>query len=530
MSLFSKAKADMKYLKMDSRILSDIGKKKKRRAISTLVGLILCLIFAITILLVLAKVLPLNLIPQNYLYIGIIVIVLLWLYSFISQLSRFKWPGKVIAVVLSIVLIAVFMFSSKFSSTLNKISGGITHQQDVMDVVVLKTDTAENLGDLTKSPFAYHSSSDEQLSQNAIKIIEDKYKTDIFTTSYSSWEQLFEKLQDGTDVRAIIIKDSIYTTLIKDSYKEFFDNTKVIDKIAIKTKLKVSANTKKVTQEPFVLYISGNDEQGEIKSTGRSDVNIFMVVNPKTKQVLLVSTPRDSYVTISNADGVTGKDKLTHAGLAGIEYSQEALSKLYNEKIDYYMKINFTGIINLVNAMGGITVYSDIAFRNGYDAAPIRYKFEKGPNECDGLKALAFCRERQAFDDGDFQRGRNQMLVLDAMIKKLTSPSIIADYSKVLDAATGLIYTNMPANEITSLIKLQFSNGSGWNIQSYSTEGEPSTANAQVYGLKGVSVVKLNPKSVELAENMIDMTLQGKIFNVDEYVKQNSTIDTTEDE
>ncbi len=520
MSLFSKAKSDLKYLRINSAILSDTGKKKKRRAQSIVLGMIISLIFAATILLALARIIPLDIIPNRYLYIGIISIAVIWIICFFTQFSNKKLPGKIVAGALSVVLIFVFLFTSKFAGTLSKISGGSLEQKNVMDVVVLKSDNATSINDTLKYPYAYNSSTDSALTKQTIDRINSDYKSEIYSSTYSTWTDAFTALEDGKDVKAVIIKDSIYESVIKESYSDYYNDTKVVGQITITTTSQPSASDKKVTQEPFVLYISGNDEQGEIKSAGRSDVNIFMVVNPKTRQVLLISTPRDSYITISNEDGYTGKDKLTHAGLAGVEYSELALSTLYDEKIDYYMKINFTGVVKLVDAMGGVTVDSDVAFTNGRDAAPISYNFNVGPNQCDGAKALAFCRERQAFAEGDFQRGRNQMALIRAMINKITSPAILANYAEIMDATTGVVYTNMPTSSLTSLVKSQFSGGGEWNIQTYSAEGTDSTATGQVYGIKGMSVVKLYDYSVKLGRDLTDKIINGDVFNVDEYVEE----------
>lgn len=520
MSLFSKAKADLKYLRMNSNILSDIGKRKKRRARSMVIGFVISFIFAVTILLALARLIPLDIIPNKYLYGGIAILAGVWLFCFLTQFAEKKLLGKIIAGALSVALIFVFLFTSKVAGTLGKISGGALEQKNVMDVVVLKKDKANTIDDTLKYPYAYNSTADTSLVKQAVEMINKDHNVMIYTSTYTSWTDTYNALEENNSVKAVIVKDSLYESLIKESYPDFYENTKVVGQITITTTVQSSVNDKKVAHDPFVLYISGNDEQGEIKSGGRSDVNIFMVVNPKTRQVLLISTPRDSYITISNEDGYKGKDKLTHAGLAGVEYSELALSTLYDEKIDYYMKINFTGVVNLVDAMGGVTVDSDVEFTNGRDAAPISYDFKVGPNECDGAKALAFCRERQAFEDGDFQRGRNQMAMIRAMIKKATSPSILANYAEVLDATTGVVYTDMPTSSLAALIKAQFSGGNDWNIQTYSAEGIDGTATGQVYGIKNMSVVRLYDHSVKIGRELTDKIIAGEVFNVNEYVEQ----------
>jgi LCP family protein required for cell wall assembly len=285
--------------------------------------------------------------------------------------------------------------------------------------------------------------------------------------------------------------------------------------------VKLSISDKKVNEEPIIIYLSGNDDYGEITSTGRSDVNILAVMNPKTRQMLLVSTPRDYYMKISNGNGVTGLDKLTHAGNAGVEYSVKALESLYGISIDYYVKLNFTGCVNIVNALDGITVNSSVEFTNGSDAAPESYHFTVGPNECDGEKTLAFVRERHVFADGDFQRGKDQEAAVKAILDKATTPAILANYSSVLNATSSMFLTNMPSNTITSLIKGQIADSTSWNVQQYSVGGTTDTKNGQVYGLSGMSVVIPDNNSVNTAVKLIDKITNGDVFQVDDYINAN---------
>ncbi|MDU3489830.1 MAG: LCP family protein, partial [Clostridiales bacterium] len=281
------------------------------------IGFVISFIFAVTILLALARLIPLDIIPNKYLYGGIAILAGVWLFCFLTQFAEKKLLGKIIAGALSVALIFVFLFTSKVAGTLGKISGGALEQKNVMDVVVLKKDKANTIDDTLKYPYAYNSTADTSLVKQAVEMINKDHNAMIYTSTYTSWTDTYNALEENNSVKAVIVKDSLYESLIKESYPDFYENTKVVGQITITTTVQSSVNDKKVAHDPFVLYISGNDEQGEIKSGGRSDVNIFMVVNPKTRQVLLISTPRDSYITISNEDGYKGKDKLTHAGLAG---------------------------------------------------------------------------------------------------------------------------------------------------------------------------------------------------------------------
>ena len=178
--------------------------------------------------------------------------------------------------------------------------------------------------------------------------------------------------------------------------------------------LLTGAEANKITKEPFVIYLSGVDTRGELTEKARSDVNILAVVNPQTKQVALINTPRDYYVDLA---GTNSKDKLTHAGLYGVETSMATLGNLYGVSVDHYIRINFAGFINIVDALGGVDVYSDQAFTSV--GSPGYYDpttFAEGWNHLDGKSALAFARERHAFASGDIQRGINQMKVIDAML------------------------------------------------------------------------------------------------------------------
>lgn len=524
MSIFSQAKSDMSFVKIDPKKLSKKGLKKRRRGQSTIAGIIISIIMAVCIIMFLFRMLPLRLIPDLYAIIAVVVLAALWVYCFISQFSRHKLIGKIIAIFLSVVSIYGFAFSSKIADSFGSIAGGTYVKKDTIDVVVLKRDKAENIKDTLKYTYSYNESSDVELTKKAIGMINEENGTVVDTTKFDNWDSLLEALYDNTDTQALLVKDSIYQSVIKDSYSSYYNETKVVAQYTISTEITASASDIDVSKNPFVVYISGNDEQGDIKSTGRSDVNILLVANPKTREILLVSTPRDSYITIEDADGDRGYDKLTHAGLAGIEYSEKALSELYGVPIDFYMKLNFTGVVNVVDALGGITVNSDVEFTNGTDAAPIQYHFEKGLNEMDGAKTLAFCRERHNFADGDFQRGRNQMAALNGIINKVTSPGILTNYSGVLDAFSSMVYTNMPVTSLTSLIRSQLSGGEQWHIQSYAIEGEPAVRNCQVYGLKNVSVDIIDENTVGIASELMNKVITGEKVNVDEYVKaQTST-------
>ena len=269
------------------------------------------------------------------------------------------------------------------------------------------------------------------------------------------------------------------------------------------------AEANKITKEPFVIYLSGVDTRGELTENARSDVNILAVVNPVTKRVALINTPRDYYVDLAGTDS---KDKLTHAGLYGVETSMATLGNLYGINVDHYIRINFSGFINIVDALGGVDVYSDQAFTSV--GSPGYYDpttFVEGWNHLDGKSALAFARERHAFASGDIQRGINQMKVIDAMLNKIKSPALLMGFSKIMDAASDCFVTDFSQEQISALVRMQLSDFAEWDIQSYTVTGSGSTS-TKCYSAKGqkLYVMKPDDASVSKAREMIASVLGGE--------------------
>ena len=227
-----------------------------------------------------------------------------------------------------------------------------------------------------------------------------------------------------------------------------------------------------VAQKAFHVYVSGIDVFGELTTQSRSDVNLVATVNPNTHKILLTTTPRDYYVTIPGVSGKQ-KDKLTHAGVYGVETSVATLEHLYGIDIPFYLRVNFTSVIEIVDALGGIDVESKIAFTTGKDSGVVM-DIQEGVNHLNGKEALAFVRERKAFIDGDNQRGKNQQALMTALIRKAFSPMIIFQMSNVIDAIVGNAETNMTENQIKSLIRIQLEELKGWDIESVAASGDDS--------------------------------------------------------
>ena len=273
--------------------------------------------------------------------------------------------------------------------------------------------------------------------------------------------------------------------------------------------LLTGAEANKITKEPFVIYLSGVDTRGELTENARSDVNILAAVNPVTKRVALVNTPRDYYVDLAGTDS---KDKLTHTGLYGVETSMATLGNLYGVNVDHYIRINFAGFISIIDALGGVDVYSDQAFTSV--GSPGYYDpttFVEGWNHLDGKSALAFARERHAFASGDIQRGINQMKVIDAMLNKIKSPALLMGFSKIMDAASDCFVTSFSKDQISALVRMQLSDFAEWDIESYTVTGT-SSSSTKCYSAKGqkLYVMKPDDSSVSKAREMIASVLGGE--------------------
>ena len=263
-----------------------------------------------------------------------------------------------------------------------------------------------------------------------------------------------------------------------------------------------------VAEEPFTIYVSGNDSYGEVTlEEGRSDVNILLTVNPNTRQILMTTTPRDYYVELPFGEGCW--DKLTHAGNYGIDCSMQTLERLYDVEIDYYLRVNFSGFESIVDALGGVEVYSDYAFTSLHSG----YYFDVGYNSVDGAEALAFVRERYAFEEGDVQRGKNQMAMIRAIMDKATSPAVISGYLSLMDSVSDSFITNMPKGSISDLVKMKLNEGGSWNIVSNSVNGYVSEAYTYSDSSQLLSVMMQDEASVQHASELIEKCENGEVLS-----------------
>jgi len=270
-----------------------------------------------------------------------------------------------------------------------------------------------------------------------------------------------------------------------------------------------------ITNTPFVIYLSATDSYSQTLTATRSDVNILAVVNPETKQVLMINTPRDYYIV--HPWGYGSRDKLTHCGIYGIDCSIDAIELLYDLPVNYFVQINFEGFKTLIDAIGGITVYSDHGFVCGQEI-PVYIK--EGENNLDGYGALSFARDRKHQPGGDNGRGLNQMKMIQAVLTKIISGhTLIKNYSEILNSLEGMIATDMERENISKLVKMQLMDNAEWEILTYAVTGYDS--NRTTYSMPSVScyVMVPNQSSVDYAKELIARIVNGEILTQEDMTR-----------
>ena len=373
--------------------------------------------------------------------------------------------GKIFCIFLCVVLGTGSFYIGKINNAFQEITKR-TRKTSSMVVAVRKDDDAETISDAKSYKFGIQYTSSGDQTRSAVTQVEKELGSQIETVEYSNLIEEAKALYDGK-VDAIIYNAG-QSTVIEDQYETFNDDVKIIYTHNIVIEIDNEAADASMN-EPFAVYLSGIDVYGDITKESRSDVNIIAVVNPKSHQVLLVTTPRDYYVTIPGISNGQ-EDKLTHAGTYGVDVSMATLEELYETEIKFYGRVNFTSMINIVDALGGLDVESDAEFTTSADSEYVM-DVREGMNHFNGEQALAFCRERHNLPDGDNARGRHQQAVITAIIKKMMSPAMLRGAVDIIESVSDGVDTNFTMEQIQSLIKTQLRTNAAWNIYSVSAEG-----------------------------------------------------------
>lgn len=457
----------------------------------------------ISMMLIMIVAYTIQLIPMKYLiYVGILFVLLLigeyFLIFYKKERSKRSLITQIISMILSCTMVVGAFYIYKTGQVVDLMTES-KFQKRAISVIVLKDSEIKNQDQLPKHKTGYISAIDSQ----TMTYVTDEIKKDIGSIQLKDYKD-FTKLVKGLYDKQVdaIILDEAFRSLVEQTDESFSDDTRVIYQVT-KDEAAVSAKNVNVTEKPFLVFVSGNDEYGALSAVSRSDVNMLIGINPKTHQILLISIPRDTYYPLH----MNGQlDKFTHAGIYGLQESVNTLQDMINEDINYYVKMNFTSFINIVDALGGITVNSPAAFTTKIG----KYEIKEGENHLNAKQALSFVRERKSFVDGDFARGRNQQRMISAIVKKVCSPAILTSFSAVLDTVSQSIETNFSSSEINSLVQLQLSDMPNWDIQSYQIIGEPNKLPCYSMGGVSASVVQPSATSIQQATQYIDALMSNQ--------------------
>ena len=425
-----------------------------------------------------AQVLILGVLPMLYLVLGIVVLLLILLLMYFMLLSkRVNKVNRVLGSILTLILCIALIVGNMYLFKTNSLFNAITHdgeQKHEISVVVKAKSDIESIKDL-KGTIATATSMNDDIVDDFVEDVKEKENTSVYTQDAGALLEMIQSFSD--DKYEAILLDESYRSMIneQEDYTNFDDETKVIYTYVYYTEIEANTSAVDVTNTPFTVLVSGIDTYGSIGTVSRSDVNMLVTVNPETKNIQLVSIPRDFYVETdcdpSLGCGIGQMDKLTHTGLHGVDTTRATLEKLFGIDINYTLRVNFSSVQNIVDALGGITVDN----RDGYAFSIGGYTFTQDILELNGDQALMFSRERHSFAEGDRERGRNQMRVIQGMINKATSPAILTGYMSFLDAIGDSFETDMSSSDIRALVNMQLSEGGSWTIGSISVNGTGGT-------------------------------------------------------
>ena len=402
-----------------------------------------------------------------------------------------KGFGGFITTIYIVLMIFVIIYELNTIDFLKKI-GESEYVTLNYNVVVLKDSKFKNINDVINEKVGITSDFREEATKKLNKKVNVKY------VKYSNYTELADKLLDKS-LNVIVLEDSA-KAILEEEVEGFNDLTKTLYEFSVDIKQKSIKEEVDLRKEPFNIFVSGIDTYGSINSASRSDVNMIITVNPNTGKIILTSIPRDYYVKLSN---VSEYDKLTHAGIYGIDTSVSTVEELLNIKINYYIKVNFTSLVKTVNTLDGIDVDSKYAFksRDGYT-------YQKGMNHLNGEKALSFARERKALPYGDKSRGENQQAVLAGIINKASSKSILTKYNSLLKTLKPSMVTNFSNKEITNFIKMQIDKDIKWNIEYVNLDGFDGYEYTYSFIKNKLYVMIPDEESVKNASDIINENLK----------------------
>lgn len=479
--------------------------------INRIISAILGLIFAISSIIFIFKVLTFGLLPAKFFYLLFGVLLILNLLYFFLTLR--KKAGKIIRIILGILAIlfsvGLFLGGLKIDGLNGFLDKNFNDDKKyaIYNVIISKDSSKKSLNDLVGAElFTFEESlpevSDADLTsatKTSIKNSSLVFKNDI--------ETVMSRPLKSTSSASVINNGTFESYLAANEGYEA--KIKIIGEIKVEIKAVKKPKTdvsKNLAKKPFLLYISGIDTRtGTMPSRSLSDVNILAAINPATKKILLVNIPRDSYVLVHGDNGL--RDKLTHAGSrGGLQLSTATIEDLFGLKIDRNIRVNFNFVTKLVDSIGGITVTNDLNRTLTLEGCT----YKPGDNAVDGKCALRFARERKSYDSGDRHRGENQQQIITRIINKISSnKSIILGYEKILSAIDGSFESNLTSENITSLVRLQLDEMSPWQVESYNVNGSGRLTKTHSYPNQNLYVMDIDQTTLSTAKTKLEAVLSN---------------------
>lgn len=475
-----------------------IYNSKRKGGKASIVFKILALIYVIITIVFYVSVLRLNLLPNNILALFTILELIITLLIGIGLGKNHKTKKlNIFCLIIAIIVSCIYIYATNYINATTDFLGNMFQEVQETEeyyVVVRKDSSYNELADISGED-VYTFQPVDDVTANIEKDV------DVTFGAGNSLTEIGENLI-SENINVILTSSSQYNMLV-DEIENFKNETKIIYTTNHQIEKTAEVETKDskytISNGVFNVYISGIDTSGNISNVSRSDANIIATVNTNTHEVLLTSIPRDYYVTLHSKGA---KDKLTHSGIYGINETVTTVEDLLDIDINYYVRVNFTTVIELVNTLGGIEVYSD------YDFDALGYHFNKGYNTLNGEEALAFSRERHSFASGDNQRVKNQQAVIEAIIKKvLNSETLLTRYTSILDSLEGCFQTNVEQDDISNLVKEQLNNMSSWKIKTNALTGTGSYGSTYSMGSTQLYIMLPDESSVEKAKDEINSLL-----------------------
>ena len=481
--------------------MSRFSKRARQGKTKMLISWGLLAIYAVLAVFLLFLIFKYNMLDFRYLNIVVaVLIVVLAILCFFLIWSKKAKNLTLILLLLGILISGTSLFAvGQFIGFTSRLNATSNYSNYSMSIAVLADSPIDNISQVTSvmGPTGTDKDNIQQL-MNDLKATQNKELTVEESRSYLA---AYKSLLAG-DTKAIIL-NSVFENIIESEYPDYASKIK---KIYTKELTKTVETPKDVKGDSFNVYISGIDTYGPISSVSRSDVNIIMTVNRETKKILLTTTPRDSYVPIADG-GNNQKDKLTHAGIYGVDASIHTLENLYGIDLNYYARLNFTSFLKLIDLLDGVDVYNDQEF-----TAHTNGKFYSVGNvHLDSEQALGFVRERYSLADGDRDRGRNQQKVIVAILQKLTSTEALKNYDGIIKGLQDSIQTNMPLETMMKLVNAQLESGGTYKINSQDLKVTgrmdlPSYAMPE----SNLYIMEISDSSLESVKAAINDVIEGK--------------------